>query len=80
MGNGGSNGGTSLAVNPTTGNVFVPNSLAGTLTILDGPTMLPLETRMIGDDPGPVAVDASIGWVYVGIRGIGTLKALPDSY
>lgn len=80
VGNGGANGGVGVAVNPLTGNVFVTNSQDDTVTILDGPTLLPLLTRATGDDPGPVAVDPSINWAYLGNRGSNTLLALPDVY
>jgi YVTN family beta-propeller protein len=77
VGNGGPNGGAGVAVNPLTGNVFVTNSQDDTVTIVDGPILLPLLTRAAGDDPGPVAVDASISWAYVGNRGSNSLLAVP---
>lgn len=80
VGNGGANGGVGVAVNPLTGSVFVTNSQDDTVTILDGPTLLPLLTRATGDDPGPVTVDPSINWAYLGNRGSNSLLALPDSY
>jgi YVTN family beta-propeller protein len=78
VGQGGANGGAGVAVNRLTGRVFVTNSQENTVTVLDGQTLLTLSTRATGSDPGPVAVDASINWAYVGNRGSGTLLALPD--
>ncbi len=80
IGNGGPNGGAGVAVNPLTGNVFVTNSQDDTVTILDGPTLLPLITRFTGDDPGPVAVDPVLGCAYLGMRSGNWLLVITDAY
>lgn len=80
VGNGGANGGGGIAVNGTTGHVFVTNSQDDTVTVFASGTLMPLATLRFGDDPSPLALDASIGWVYVGSRGGDAVSVLPDTY
>lgn len=80
VGNGGANGGGGIGVDTATGHIFVTNSQDGTVTVIDGPTLLTLATIPTGSDPMPVAVDPSIYWAYVGNRGGNSLVALPDNW
>ncbi len=68
LGAGGSNGGGGIAVNPTTGNVFFTNSVAGTVTTINDRNELAGAPRPVGLDPFGIAVDAVNGYVYVGLR------------
>ena len=48
---GGAQGGTGIAVNPTTGHVFVANSACNNVTVIDGPSMSVLATVPVGVTP-----------------------------
>ncbi|MEZ4620699.1 MAG: hypothetical protein R2867_35030 [Caldilineaceae bacterium] len=61
-------GGTGLAVNPTTGNVFNANSADGTLSVISGSQQRVIATIEIGIDPFPVAVNPLTNDVFVGLR------------
>ena len=80
VGAGGAQGGTGIAVNPTTGHVFVANSADGTVTVIDGPGMAVLNTVTVGDAPGMIGVNPSTGRVYVGNRGDDSVQVLQDSF
>ena len=80
VGAGGAQGGTGIAVNPTTGHVFVANGADGTVTVIDGPGMAVLNTVTVGDAPGMIGVNPSTGRVYVGNRGDNTVQVLQDSF
>lgn len=80
VGSGGLEGGTGIAVNPTTGHVFVVNSAANTVTVFDGPSQLVLATVAVGSNPGMVGVNPSTNWVYVGNRTDNTVQALQDTF
>lgn len=80
VGAGGVDGGTGIAVNTTTGHVFVANSAAATVTVIDGPGMVVLNTLAVGDDPGMVGVNPATNLVYVGNRGSNSVQVLQDSF
>lgn len=80
VGAGGAQGGTGIAVNPTTGHVFVANSAQDTVTVIDGPGMAVLATMAVGDDPGMVGVNPATNRVYVSNRGSNSVQMLPDSF
>ena len=68
VGNGGEFGGTGIAVNPTTGHVFVANSAANSMTVFDGVSLAVLATVPTGSDPGMIGVDPVTNRVYIGNR------------
>ena len=54
-----------IAVNPTTGRVYVANTTSGTVTVLDGSTNAPIASIPFGIGLGNVAVNATTNRVYV---------------
>lgn len=80
VGNGGAEGGTGIAVNPTTGHVFVANSAANSVTVIDGPSMGVMATVPVGNNPGMVGANPTTGRVYVGNRGDNTVQAILDTF
>lgn len=77
---GGADGGSGIAVNPTTGHVFVANSARDTVTVFDGPTSTVLATVAVGDDPGMLGVNPVTNRVYVSNRGDDTVQVFEDSF
>ncbi|HRW09886.1 MAG TPA: hypothetical protein P5121_32515, partial [Caldilineaceae bacterium] len=71
-------GGTGLAVNPTTGNVFNANTTDGTLTVISGNEQRVIATLDIGTDPFPVAVNPLTNVVFVGLRSENALVKVND--
>lgn len=68
VGNGGEFGGTGIAVNPTTGHVFVANSAANSMTVFDGTSLAVLATVPTGSAPGMIGVNPVTNLVYIGNR------------
>ncbi len=68
VGNGGEFGGSGIAVNPTTGHVFVANSGANMMTVFDGVSLAVLATVPTGSDPGMIGVNPATNLVYIGNR------------
>jgi YVTN family beta-propeller protein len=79
-GNGGPDGGTGIAVNPTTGHVFVVNSGANSVTVIDGPSMSVMATVAVGNNPGMAAANPSTSRVYVGNRADNSVQAFQDDF
>jgi YVTN family beta-propeller protein len=77
---GGAEGGTGIAVNPTTGHVFVANSARNTVTVIDGPAMSVLATVSVGADPGMIGVNPVTNKVYVANRGDDTVQVIDDTF
>ena len=73
-------GGTGLEINPSTGNLFITNTGADSLTVMDATSLGVLVTIGLGDDPFAVAINKLINEVYVGLRGPGRLIKLTDAY
>ncbi len=73
-------GGTGIAVNPTTGHVFVANSARNTVTVIDGPSMSVLATVSVGRDPGMIGVNPATNKVYVSNRGDDTVQVIDDTF
>ena len=80
VGAGGVDGGTGIAVNTTTGHVFVANSAGDTVTVINGPGMAVLNAVPVGDNPGMIGVNPATNRIYVGNRGSNSVQVLPDSY
>ncbi len=74
---GGENGGGGVAVNPSTGHVFITNSLSGTVSMI-GANSWRLANFPLGQDPFAAAVDQYTGRVYVGDRAGNRLYAFYD--
>lgn len=68
LGQGGSDGGGGIAVNPTTGNAFFTNSEAGTVSVVNGQDRLAGAPVTVGIDPFGIAADPTRGYIYVGLR------------
>ncbi|MCB0187226.1 MAG: hypothetical protein KDE31_23325 [Caldilineaceae bacterium] len=73
-------GGTGLAVNPTTGNLFNANTADGTLSVISGSQQRVLTTIAIGTDPFPVAVNPLTNVVFVGLRSANALVKVNDTF
>ena len=73
-------GGGGVAVNPTTGHVFVTNSSAGVVNVISGDTYNIIGTVPVGRDPFGVAVDPTTGRVYVVNRGDNNLSVFADNF
>lgn len=68
LGQGGSDGGGGIAVNPATGNVFFTNSEVSTVSVVDGQNRLAGAPVTVGLDPFGIAADPARGYIYVGLR------------
>lgn len=77
---GGVQGGTGIAVNTTTGHVFVANSARNTVTVIDGPSMGVLASVPVGSDPGMIGVNPATNKVYVANRGDNTVQMIDDTF
>jgi uncharacterized repeat protein (TIGR01451 family) len=85
VGQGGSNndpnvGGSGLAVNLATNNVFNVNTAADTISVIDGDTDQPVATLNTGDDPFTIVINATTRTVYVALRAVNRLVAFQDIY
>lgn len=80
VGNGGIQGGNGIAVNQSTGRVFVTNSADNTMSVVDGMGLYTLTTVPVGRDPGPVSVNPVTNRVYVGNRGDNTVQTMGDTF
>ncbi len=77
---GGVEGGTGLAVNPTTGHIFVANSARNTVSVIDAVTQQVIATVPVGADPGMIGVNPATNRVYVSNRGDDTVQVLVDAF
>jgi len=73
-------GGTGLAVNPTTGNIFNANTADGTLSVISGSQQRVIATLPIGTDPFPVAVNPVTNVIFVGLRSENALVKVTDTF
>jgi YVTN family beta-propeller protein len=73
-------GGGGLAVNPTTGHVYVTNSSTGVVNVINGDTYNVVGTVPVGLDPFGVAVDPTTNRVYVVNRGANSLSVFTDNF
>ncbi|MBE2234178.1 MAG: YncE family protein, partial [Anaerolinea sp.] len=80
VGDGGAQGGTGIAVNPTTGHVFVANSAQNSVTVIDGPTLAVLATVAVGHDPGMIGVNPATNRVYIANRGDDAVQVIGDTF
>ncbi len=74
------NGGGGLAVNPTTGHVFVTSSTMGVVPVISGDTYNVLATVPVGQNPFGVTVDPTTGRVYVVNRGANSISTIQDNF
>lgn len=77
---GGVQGGTGIAVNPTTGHLFVANSARNSVTVIDGPVMSVMATVPVGLDPGMLGINPATNKVYVANRGDNTIQVIDDIF
>jgi YVTN family beta-propeller protein len=80
VGDGGAAGGTGIAVNETTGHIFVANSAQNSVSVIDAVTKRVIATVGVGVDPGMVGVNPATNRVYVSNRGDDTVHVLVDTY
>ena len=73
-------GGTALALNGATGNLFNVNTGAASLSVIDVATVVDIGSVGLGTDPFAIAIDESRNQVYVGLRDGGALIKLEDVY
>jgi YVTN family beta-propeller protein len=65
-----------VVVNPGTGKVYAVNTARGTVTVIDGPTVL---TVKVGAEPGAIAVNPQTNRIYVANNGSGTVSVVDGS-
>ncbi len=73
-------GGSGLAFNPATSNLFNVNTGSDSLSVIDGVTLGVVGSVGLGDDPFAVTVDNTRNQVYLGLRASGRLIKLADIY
>jgi YVTN family beta-propeller protein len=73
-------GGTGLAVNPVTGNLFVADTYDGTITVISGPTDQVVATIPTGEDPYEVAINPVTNQVFVTLRRPNRIHKFTDGY
>jgi YVTN family beta-propeller protein len=79
-GEAGPQGGIGIAANPTTGNFFVTNAAANTLTVFDGVSLVTHATLPMDGDPGDVAVNPANNRVYVSNRAADVVHMIIDGW
>lgn len=80
IGEGGDDGGGGIAVNPTTGHVFVTNSQSNTVSVVSGATYNVLATVSTGLSPFGNAADPTTGRVYVVNRESDNISVFSDVF
>ena len=78
IGEGGEDGGGGVAINTTNGHVFFTNSLANTVSVLDGATNGVIATVPVGANPFGIAVDPGTGRVFVADRNSNDVYVFAD--
>jgi uncharacterized repeat protein (TIGR01451 family) len=73
-------GGTGLAINPATGNLFVTNTFDNTISVISGQTDQVVATIPTGDDPYEVAVNPVTNQVFVTLRRPNRIHKFADGY
>jgi YVTN family beta-propeller protein len=68
-----------VAVDPAAGTVYVANSGAGTVSVIDEATNAVTATITVGSDPDAVAVNSTAGTVYVTDGGAGTVSVIDEA-
>ena len=78
IGNGGEDGGGGVAVNSATGNVFITNSEANTVSVIGGADDRVIMTIPVGFNPFGDGVDPKTGRVFVANRNSGDVTVFKD--
>jgi YVTN family beta-propeller protein len=78
IGEGGADGGGGVAVNPATGNVFITNSAADTVSVISGASSQVLTTIPVGANPFGAGVDPGTGRVFVANRNSDDVSVFKD--
>ncbi|MBP7961013.1 MAG: DUF11 domain-containing protein [Caldilineaceae bacterium] len=73
-------GGTGIVVNPVTGNVFNVNTAAGTLSVIHGENNYVKSIIPLGTDPYTIAIDPVRNFIYIALRGSGSVIKVQDGY
>lgn len=73
-------GGTGLAVNAATGNLFVTDTYDGTISVISGLTDQVVATIRSGEDPYEVTVNPVTNQVFVSLRGVNRIHKFVDGY
>jgi len=73
-------GGTGLAVNAVTGNLFITDTYDGTLTVISGQTDQVVATIPTGEDPYEVAINPVTNQVFVSLRRVNRIHKFTDGY
>jgi YVTN family beta-propeller protein len=77
IGEGGADGGGGVAVNTTTGNVFITNSAADSVSVISAGDQV-TATIPVGGNPFGVGVDPGTGRVFVANRNTGDVSVFKD--
>ena len=72
-------GGTGMAINPDSNNLFVADTAAGTVTVI-GPGNTVVGTVNVGTDPYEIAVNRGTQTVYITLRVLNKLSKLTDGF
>ena len=78
IGEGGADGGGGVAVNTATGNVFITNSAADTVSVISGASNQVTTTIPVGANPFGAGVDPGTGRVFVANRNSGDVSVFKD--
>ncbi len=73
-------GGTGLAVDTATGNVFVANSKDNTVSVISGSSNQVTATLATGADPFHITINPITRMVYVALRNVNRLAYFVDRY
>lgn len=73
-------GGVGLAVNPNSNHVYIVNTAAGSVSIIDGNTDQLITHVPVGPDPFDVTVNSTTNTVYVTLRSTNRLVKFVDFY
>ena len=73
-------GGTGLAVNAATGNLFITDTYDGTITVISGLTDQVVATIPSGEDPYEVAINPVTNQVFVTLRRPNHIHKFADGY
>lgn len=80
IGEGGTDGGGGVVVDPATGNAFFTNSISNTVTVIGGNSNAVVATRPVGANPFGIAADGGLRLIWVGNRDSNNLNGILDVF
>jgi YVTN family beta-propeller protein len=79
VGEGGTDAAGRLGIDPIRNHIYVPNTAANSLSVIDGANNWVLRTILVGNEPYGIDVNPLTNLIYVGMRQDQTLWAIPDT-